>query len=100
MGSLYDPAMLAQFLANFNATSCDATEDSAFFQVSPAAPVVVALIGVKFVGPSARAALQPFDCRYGIHAQLKHFGVMLVGTAHKDYQWDALSINDEMSLGA
>lgn len=28
MGSLHDPAMLAQFLAAFNTTSCDAADDS------------------------------------------------------------------------
>ena len=100
MGALHHPAMLAQFLAAFNTTSCDAAEDSTLSQVRPAAGVVVALVCVKLVGPPARAALQSFDCRYGVQALLKHLGVMPVGTTHKDDQWDALSIYDDVSLGA
>ncbi len=100
MGALHHPAMLAQFLAAFNTTSCDAAEDSTLSQVRPAAGVVVALVCVKLVGPPARAALQSFDCRYVVQALLKHLGVMPVGTTHKDDQWDALSIYDDVSLGA
>ena len=71
MGALHHPAMLAQFLAAFNTTSCDAAEDSTLSQVRPAAGVVVALVCVKLVGPPARAALQSFDCRYGVYTRLQ-----------------------------
>jgi len=100
MCALHDPAIPAQFLAAFNTASCDTAEDSTLFQMRPAPRVVISLICMKLVGPPARAALQPFDCRYGIHTRLKHLGVMSVGCTHKDDQWDALSIYDDVSLGA
>ena len=46
MGPLYDPAMLAQFLGAFYTASYYAAEDPTLFQVSSAAPVVVALISM------------------------------------------------------
>jgi len=100
MGALHHPTMLAQFLAAFNTTSCDATEDSTLSQVSPAAGVVVALVCVKLVGPPARAALQSFDCRYGVYTRLKHHRVMPVSATGQDYQRDTLGIYDDVSLGA
>lgn len=100
MGALHHPAMLAQFLAAFHTTSCDAAEDSTLSQVNPAAGIVVALVCVKFVRPSARATLESFDCGYGVYTCLKHHGVMPVCTTDQDYQWDALGIYDDVSLGA
>lgn len=79
MGSLHDPAVLTQLLAALNASSCNTAEDSSLLEVCPAARVVIALVCMKFVGPPARAALQSFDCRYGVQALLKHLGVMPVG---------------------
>ena len=91
---------LAQSLAALHTTSCDAAEDSTLSQVSPAAGIVVALVCVKLAGPPARTALQSFDCRYGVYTRLKHLGVMPVGSTHKNDQWDALSIYDDVALGA
>ena len=51
MGALHHPAMLAQFLAAFNTTSCNTADDSTLFLIRPAAGVVVALVCVKLVGP-------------------------------------------------
>lgn len=59
MGPLYDPAMLAQFLRAFNTASGYATEDPTLFQMSPAVPVVIALISMKFVWPPSRAPSSP-----------------------------------------
>ena len=99
MGALHDPTMLAQFLAAFNTTSCDAAEDSTFSQVRPTAGVVIALVCVKLIGPPARAALQSFDCRYGVYTRLKHHRVMPISATDQDYQRNALGIYDDVSLG-
>lgn len=100
MGTLHHPPMLAQFLAVFNTTSCDAAEDSTLSQVRPAAGIVVALVCVKLVGPPARVALKSFDCRHGIYTWLKHHRVMPVSATDQDNQRDALGIYDDVSLGA
>lgn len=56
MGALNHPPMLAQFLAAFNTTSCNAAEDSTFSQVSSAAGVVVDFVCMKLVRPPAGMA--------------------------------------------
>ena len=100
MRSLHDPAVLAQAFTAFDASPGNAAEDSSLFEVSPAARVVIPLVCMEFAGASARAPLQAFDCRDGIHTLLKQHRIVSVGPADKNHQWNATGIHDDVTFGA
>jgi hypothetical protein len=100
MSSLHNPAVFAQSFTAFNASPCNATDNSALFEISPAAWVVVPFISMKFVWPPARTALQSFDCGDGIYAPLKQHRIVPVGPTDKHHQWNASSIHNDVTFGA
>ena len=99
-GPLDHPAMPAQALGAFNPTAGDPWLDAVASQMMPAAWKVVALVSVQFVRPSARPSRQAGHRRQRIDQGFEHHGIVALGAADRDSQWNAPRIDNHMALGA
>ena len=100
MRSLNDPAMLAQPFAALDASSCNPAGNASSPEIGPAAPVVVAFVGMQLRRPLAGSILQARNGGERVHTSLEHHGVVSVGATDEDHQWNASGVYNDVSLGA
>lgn len=65
--AFYGPTVAAEPLRGFDAFAGDTVPDASAGQPSPQVVVVVALVGVKFVGPASPRSSAGADRRYALH---------------------------------
>lgn len=100
MGPFDDPAVRAEAIIAFDALARDSDLDAAAAQMSAATFVVIALVGMKPVGPAAGFAQAPWHRGQRIDEILEDHGVMPVGPRDAKDQWDAMAVGDEVALAA
>jgi len=97
---LHDPAVPAKPLARFHAASCDAGRDPSFSTGSPAARVVVALVGVELGRAPARRSGATAHRQHPVEQVLEALGVVLVGRAELNGEGEPLRVYQQMVLRA
>ena len=94
------PAVSAKALTGVDAAPGEARSDAAGAAL-PAAPAMVAgLVGVEFVGTAARPSLTAPDAQHRIQRWHQHAAVVPVGPTDGQARRRALTIDDQMLLGA
>jgi hypothetical protein len=93
-------AVPAQPFAGLNASTSDAALDAALSEVSAAKTVVVSLIGMEFLGPTAGSTVPAFDGRDGFQHGREDRAVLSMGARDFDRQRDALAVDHHVALGA
>lgn len=92
--------MLAQSFAAFDTSPGNPTGDASSPQIGTAALVVAAFVLMQLRQPLAYPPSHACNDWNRIHALLEQHGVVPVGSADEDHQWDASGIYDDMSFGA
>jgi hypothetical protein len=99
-GTLNHPAVPPEPLAGLDPASGDAALDATPTQVGPTAREVVALVRMQLVGSLAWAAARPLDWLDGFDQVFEDDRVVDVGGREPDREWDALAVDQEVSLRA
>ena len=95
-----DPAVAAETLAGFDPASGDARRDAAPPAGTPAAAMIIGLVGMQLSGPAPRPAALAADCRDGIEHLLEGHAVMHVGPGQGERERDTLTVCDEVAFRA
>ncbi len=101
--ALHDPALASQPLTRVDAFAGDTWDDAAAAERSPVATGGIAQVGMQFVGPSAGTtgpAMGLLERRDGVDQALQDRALIHVGRRAERGQWCAVSIGDEMVMGA
>lgn len=99
-GSLDNPAVSAQSLASFHASSCDARLDGAGAALLAATAVIVGLVRVELVRALPRSAAATTYTRHGVEGRSQHQTVVPVGRAQADPERRAPAVDHKMALRA
>lgn len=96
---LHYPAVAAESLGRFDAAARDAMADAAHPTRGAALPVIIALVGVRFVRPVARATT-PGTVQRGnrIEQRLEEVRVMHVRRRQEDRERNPLGVDHKMAL--
>jgi len=101
MGALDDPTMTAKPLATVSPASGDAMLDVPDAAFVPAAPLIIGLVGMQLVGPSAGAARPAIaQGRNGVQRGGEPLAVVLVGGADQHAKRRAVRVDDKVTLRA
>lgn len=98
-GALDHSPVAAQALAAFDAATGDPGNDGAFAQGAPTVGEIVPLVGVQFGGATAWSAGALADGRHGIDQRLQELAVVPVGGGDGQGEWNAVGIDEDMTLG-
>lgn len=98
--ALDHPAVAAESVIALDAFAGDAILDAAALEVSAAARIVVAFVGMQLVRPTPRLAAGAGHSRQRIDQLLEDHGIVPVGPGDAERQRDALPIRDEVALAA
>jgi hypothetical protein len=99
-GPLDNPAISAECLARFDPASGDAAADATLTQVSPTAPIIVALVRVDLVGSLTWSATWSFDRLDRLDQVFEENRVVDVRRSEPDREWDALPVDQEVPFRA
>ena len=99
-GPLHNPPVATEVGAALDATAGDARDDAAGAALLAAPAVVVGLVGVELVRPTARTATMagPYR-RDGVQGRGQHAAVVAVGPTERQAERRAAGIRDEVALG-
>ena len=95
---LNDPAMPAQSFAAIDAPSGNAGPDGTFPAFTPAAVMVIGLVGVELVGPLAWAATTVAHAWHGVESGCQHHAVVPVGRAQPHPERCAPLVDHKMAF--
>ena len=98
--ALDDPAVATEPLAAVDAAPGDAGRHAALTAGAPASAMIIGLVGMELVRPTARAPWPARDRRDGIEQWLEGDRVMDVGACQQEGERNALPVSDQMALGA
>lgn len=98
--SLNDPAVTSQVPAILDTAPGDAGDDVAVTAFAPAALVIIRLVGVQLVRPSAWSPAWPLERWHCVEHRLHHHGVVAVRPGQADGERNAIAISDDVTFGA
>lgn len=98
MSSLDHPSMLAQPVVALDVLARNPVVDATPPEMFAAPRVVVALVGMQLVGPTARSATRTDNRRQSINQLLED--TVPVGPGGAEHQRNALPVRDEVALAA
>ena len=98
--TLDHPSVSAKTLAALDATPGDPRNDRSLAQRLPAVCKVVALVGVQLGRAAPGPARTLADRRHGIDQRLQQLAVVPVGWRDPQGERDAVSIDEDVALGA
>jgi len=94
------PSVSAKTLAALDATPGDPRNDRSLAQRPPAVCKVVALVGVQLGRAAPWPARTLADRRHGIDQRLQQLAIVPVGRRDLQGEWDAIGIDEDVTLGA
>lgn len=100
MSALDHPAVPPEPIVALDAPAGDAILDPSAFEMSMASRVVVALVRMQLLGPSARPASLATHRRQGVYQFIKHHRIVTVGAGDTEDQRNALTVRDDVALAA
>ncbi len=100
MRALDHPAVAPEPVIAFDASAGDAILDASAPEVRAAARIVVALVGMQFVGPSQWPVALAAHRWQSINQFFENHRIMAVGPGDAERQRDALAIRNEVALAA
>jgi hypothetical protein len=98
--ALDDPAVASKPIIALDAFAGYAVMDTAAFEMSTAARVVVSLVCVQLTGPAARSAWLATHRWQGVNQLIEDHRIVTIGSCDAKDQRDALAFRDEMALAA
>ncbi len=100
-GTFDHPAVSSQPVLGLDAAASDAGDDAPRSQGQPQVPIVVTLVGMQLVRPTAGSAagLGP-DGLDGVDGGEHHLRIVHVRGAHQDRERDAVGVDHKMALRA
>ena len=100
MSSLDYPAVATQSIIAFDAPARDPILDAAHPEMASATRIVVAFVGMQFVGPASRSASPSGDSWQRVHQGFEDHRVVSIRPRHAEHQRDALPVRDDVPLAA
>lgn len=98
--ALDDPAVASKPIIALDAFAGYAVMDTAAFEMSTAARVVVSLVCVQLTGPAARSTWLATHRWQGVNQLIEDHRIVTIGSCDAKDQRDALAVRDEMALAA
>lgn len=98
--ALDDPAMATKPIIALDAFASDAVLDTAAFEMSTAARVVISLVRMQLAGPAAWPAWLATHRWQGVNQRIEDHRIVTVGASDTEHQRDALAVRDEVALAA
>jgi hypothetical protein len=98
--ALDNPTVAPKPIIALNAFAGYAVMDTAAFEMSTAARVVVSLVCVQLTGPATRSAWLAAHRRQGVNQLIKDHRIVTIGSCDAKDQRGALAARDEMAFTA